>query len=246
MFFSKIGEYEASGIYSLGHLCLFIITIIAISIALIISIKKHVDVKKVIKNVTMTMLILELTTILFKIIHYGCDDIGSFSPIYYCSAFLFAGALSSCAKGNLKRVGDVFLATGGIVGGITFLLFPTTSLPDYPAFHFISIHSFIFHGSMIYLGLLIYITNYIQLELKDLIYHAYIISTLCLISLIMNSIFNTNFMFISKDFPGTFVGFLYQTTGALFTPIAVISQIIIPFFMVYLVTLFIKQLKPIK
>ena len=67
---------------------------------------------------------------------------------------IYAGLLSSFGKGKVRRIGDVFLATGSIVGGIVFVLFPTTSIPSYPIFHFISLHSFFFHGTMIYLGLL--------------------------------------------------------------------------------------------
>lgn len=54
--------------------------------------------------------------------------------LYYCSILLYAGIFSSLKNKFIKRVGDVFLATGGIVAGIVFIIFPTTSLLTYPNF----------------------------------------------------------------------------------------------------------------
>lgn len=81
--------------------------------------------------------------------------------------------MSSFGKGKIKRIGDVFLSTGGIIGGI------------------------------------------------------------CAISLVINHIFDSNLMFISKDFPGTSITILYHLTGKLFTPIMIISQMTLPFLLVY-------------
>ena len=141
--------------------------------------------------------------------------------------------MSSFGKGKIKRIGDVFLSTGGIIGGIVFIILPTTSLPTYPMMHFLSLHSFFYHGVMVYLGLLMNFTNYINLELKDIWYFAELVGGICAISLVINHIFDSNLMFISKDFPGTPITILYHLTGKLFTPIMIISQMTLPFLLVY-------------
>ena len=125
------------------------------------------------------------------------------------------------------------MATGGIVGGIVFLIFPTTSLPEFPLFHFISFHSFFFHGTMIYLGLLVHKSKYIELKFSDFKYYALLILLICVGAYGVNTRYDSNLMFISKDFPGTPISILYNLTGKYFTIIMCLIQMIIPFYLIY-------------
>ncbi|MCI9063301.1 MAG: YwaF family protein, partial [Clostridia bacterium] len=136
-------------------------------------------------------------------------------------------------KNILKHIGDVFLATGGMIAGIMFLLCPNTSLTTYPIFHYISLQSFILHGAMVYLGILVNITDYIEIRSKDIIYYAGLTLILCVIAYIFNTIFDSNLMFISKDFPGTPMSILYSISSRLFTPIMIVLQATVPFYIVY-------------
>ncbi len=200
--FSNMGEYEACGIFTIGHFILIALTIIGIFIALKFSVNKNKeDVHKIIKYVTIVAYILEVIKIIFNVRQNSFSAVNTYLPLYYCSVLLYAGALSSFAKGTLKRIGDVSLATGSIIGGIVFVIYPSTSLPIYPAFHFLSIHSFLFHGAMIYLGILINKTRYIKLEKKDIIYFASLIGGMSIVALIVNKLFDGNLMFISNNFP---------------------------------------------
>ena len=165
---------------------------------------------------------------MYLIIH-----INNYVPLYYCSMLLYAGLLSSFTSGKLQRMGDVFLATGGIIGGLVFMLMPTTSLPAYPAFHIVSLHSFFFHGTMVYLGLLINATGYIEVVASDIKYFATLVGTMCIIAYIINRIFNSNLMFISNNFPGTPIEIIYKITGPLFTIIMCLVQMFLPFYVMY-------------
>ncbi len=234
MFFARPNEYEPCGIFTTKHFLLIILTIVAISIALKKTIhKSKEEIHKIIKNLTIVIWILEFVRIGFNIYIGNINNVNECLPLYYCSLLLYAGLMSSFGKGKIKRIGDVFLATGGIIGGIVFIIMPTTSLPTYPMLHFISLHSFLYHGTMVYIGLLINATNYIELELKDIIYFAELVGGICIIALIVNNIFDGNLMFISKDFPGTPLTILYHLTGKLFTPIMIIAQMTLPFLVVY-------------
>ena len=165
MLFAKPGIYEPCGLFTLGHFILIIVTIIGIIIALKKTVNKSKEeIRQIIKNCTKLVWILEVIIITFKLATGDIRNVNNYVPLYYCSLLLYAGGLASFAKGKLQRTGEVFLATGGIVGGLIFIVMPTTSLPTYPMFHLVSIHSFIFHGMMLYLGLLINITNYIELK----------------------------------------------------------------------------------
>lgn len=234
MFFSKAGKYEACGIFSIGHLALIIVTIIGIAISLKNTIhKSKKEIKDIIKKCTISMWIFEIIIITFKLSTGSIRDINNYVPLYYCSMLLYAGLLSSFGKGKLERTGNVFLATGGIVGGLVFILFPTTSLMTYPMLHLVSFHSFIFHGIMLYLGILVNMTGYIELEKNDIKYYSTLVGIICVFAYIVNTIYGSNLMFISQNFPGMPIEILYNLTGKLFTPVMIIAQMTLPFIIIY-------------
>ena len=236
MLFAYPGAYEPCGLFTADHFKLIIITIIGIIIALKKTINKSKEeIKNIIKRCTIVVWIFEIIIIAFKLVTGSARDVNNYVPLYYCSLLLYAGALASFAKGKLQRVGEVFLATGGIVGGLIFIIMPTTSLPTYPMLHIVSLHSFLFHGIMLYLGILLNITNYITLNLADIKYYASLVGIVCLLAYILNNIFDSNLMFISKNFPGTPIEFLYNLTGPFFTLVASVGQMTLPFYSIYLI-----------
>ena len=232
--FAKQGEYEPCGIFTKEHFLLILLTIIGIKISLKKTINKtHKEVKQIIKKCTIAMWIFEVIIILFKIITGGIKNLNNYVPLYYCSLLLYAGLLSSFAKNELKRMGDVFLATGGIIGGIVFILYPSTSLPTYPAIHIVSLHSFTFHGIMIYLGLLINKTKYIEIQASDIKYYSILVGGICVLAYIVNTIFGSNLMFISQNFPGMPIEIIYNMTGRYFTLVMSLGQMVLPFYIIY-------------
>lgn len=197
-----------------GHFILMGITLIAIIVALKKTENKNAkEVHNIIKKLTIIIWTLEIIKIIISVAQNSIYALNTYLPLYYCSILLYAGLMSSFGKGKIKRIGDVFLATGGIIGGIVFIIFPTTSLPTYPAFHFFSIHSFFFHGTMIYLGLLMNKTGYITIKLEDIKYFCGLVGTLCIIALFINEKYNMNFMFISQNFPIAPIEILYKLTN---------------------------------
>lgn len=232
MFFAKAGIYEPCGIFTAQHFILMAITFIAIIVALKYTINKK-DIQKIIKNCTIFVCVCEMIKITFKIVNDGISNINNYVPLYYCSLLMYTGLLSSFSKGKLKRVGDVFLATGGMIGGLTFIIFPTTSLLTYPMLHLVSIHSFVFHGVMVYLSLLINLTNYIQLKSRDIIYYSSFVGIICILAYIVNNIFDSNLMFISKNFPGMPIEIIFNWAGKYFTIVMVLAQMFLPFYIMY-------------
>ena len=242
MFFAKPGEYKPCGLFSLQHIILLFITIVLIIIALkLTKTNKKENIRKIIISVTIFCWIMEIIKIVFNLKIGNAHNVNTYIPLYYCSILLYVGILSSFGKGKAKRLGDVFLATGAFVGGSIFLLFPTTSLPTYPIFHYISLQSFLYHGCMVYLSLLVLKTNYIELEKKDAIYYFILILVISVVALIINNIFGSNLMFISQNFPNTFVNVIYVISGKLFTPVMILGQATLPFWIVYEITNLIKK-----
>ena len=243
MFFAKPGIYEPCGIYNYRHIILAVIILVWVAIAVkLTEVNKKEDVRKIIKNLTITVWCLEIIKIIF-LFSIGQGKINKVVPLYYCSLLLYSGLLSSFGKGIAKKMGDIFLATGGIIGGIVFIIFPTTSLPEYPAFHFISVHSFFFHGTMIYLGLIINKFKYVEVKLEDIKYYSSLIFIICMAAYVVNKAFGSNLMFISQDFPGMPISSVYNSTGIFFTPIMILLQMTLPFLMVYGIMRLYKQIK---
>ena len=236
MFFSKPGEYAPCKMFSIGHLILLIITLVIITVVLYFS--RNADknrIRKIIRRLTVFLWVLEIIKIIFNLSIGNSGNPNNYIPLYYCSLILYAGLLSGFAEGKLKKVGDVFIATGAIIGGLFFLFCPNTSLPTYPMFHYISIQSFVFHGTMLYLGLLVNITNYIDLKLSDIKYYASLVVIISGIAYAVNKILSTNFMFISDNFPNTPVEIVYNLTGRFFTLIMVLMQVVGPFYIIYFI-----------
>lgn len=234
MLFKSAEEVTPCGMFSVQHFILLAITMICVSIALKYTKNMNKDeVREVIKKVTIILWVLEIIKIIFNIINYGVSAINKYVPLYFCSLILYAGIFSGFCKGILKKLGDIFLSTGGIIAGLTFLILPLTSLTNYPAMHFISIHSFILHGTMVYIGMLMLITKYTIIEKRDIIYYSALIVIISVIAYIVNLIFSSNLMFISQNYPGTFIEIIYNLTGKLFPIVMVIAQATLPFYIVY-------------
>lgn len=199
--FSKMGEYEPCGIFTTGHFILIGITIVWIIIALKYSYKQSKEkIHKIIICLTIFAWILEISKIAYTLHYNSIYAVSTYVPLYYCSMLLYAGLLSSFGKGHLKRIGDVSLATGSIVGGLIFLIYPATSLPKYPAFHILSLHSFLYHGIMVYLGLLINTSKYIELQKSDFKYFAGLVGSMSILALIVNKLFKRKFNVYIRKF----------------------------------------------
>ena len=135
MFLAKPGEYPPSGIFNIEHLILLISTFIVIIFAIKnTKSKEEKEVKKIIRISTIIVWILEILKIAFVFSVGNGNQLNKVVPLYYCSLLLYTGLLSSIGKGKIKRVGDVFLATGAIVAGVIFLIFPRLSPVNWKLF----------------------------------------------------------------------------------------------------------------
>ena len=242
MLFKSANEVTPCGMFSIEHFILLAITLVCVAIAL-----KHTknmekeNVKKLIRKTTIFLWILEIIKIIFNIKNYGLSAINKYVPLYFCSLILYAGIFSGYCKGTLKRMGDVFLSTGGIIAGLIFLISPLTSITTYPMIHYISIHSFVLHGIMVYIGILMLITKYTIIEKRDIIYYSAIIVIISAVAYVVNLKFGSNLMFVSQNYPGTFIEIIYNVTDKLFPLFMIIAQATMPFYTVYGIYLAIKK-----
>lgn len=232
-FFADEGVYSPAGIPSVGYFTLMFSTFFCIATALNHTLQlSYEKIRHIIRWMTGILWTLEIIKICFRL-HYGYEyNLNTWVPLYFCSITLFASLLSSIGKGIVQHIGDVFLCIGGLCGGICFLLYPATSLMSFPAWHFLSIHSFLYHGCMTYLGILLNRSGLVHLDWHDFKYYAFYVLFFCLIAQYLNQKTGSNLMFISNPLPGTMYNTVAKILGRFYTPAMIIIQMTVPFFVI--------------
>jgi hypothetical protein len=231
--FADPGTHTPAGILGPGHLFLAACTIFGIYEALTRTLTLTRDeLILIIQKVTLLLWILEVVKIAFRIRTGSEADYDTWIPLYYCSITLYAGIAAGWGHGWLRHIGLVYIATGGLIGGICFMLYPSSSLLIYPTFHFLSLHSFLYHGTMVYLGILANRSGLIDLQMKDIWWYMLYFLFFCSLALIINAKTGSNLMFISKTFPGTFLDVAWKVLGKFYTPVLILVQMTAPFLVI--------------
>jgi len=86
-------------------------------------------------------------------------------PFDTCSFIMLTGLLSGFCKGKIKEYSDAWIATGCIVGGIANMLF-LNAFKYYPFISFGAFYSMLWHFLMVFMGILLIVTNYVPIEFK--------------------------------------------------------------------------------
>ena len=194
MFFSSKGTYQPCGMFSIGHIIALAIMIILVALAVFFTrnIKKD-SIIIIIRSMAIVFTILEIIKIIFQLTH-GLTEINNYVPLYFCSLFIYALWFASFKK--TEKIGLAFIFGGAIIAGFVFLLFPSTSLVDYPLFHFVCFYSLIYHSSMMYLGIIIAKTHYYEPNIKDFNYYFGFVASGMIIAIIIDLLTGSNLMFI--------------------------------------------------
>ncbi len=233
-FFAKSGEYQSYGMFTTAHLVLAVLSVVCIILSLIYAVKKDdLNVKKNIRWCTGIMWTFEIIKIIFNFVIGNANRPNTYVPLYFCSIPLYGGIFAGYGKGTLKKFGDVFLVVGGIIGGIVYIISPSSTASEYPAFHYITVQSFFHHAIMVYLGMIMVIKNYVDIKLKDIHYYALPVVAMSVVAYVVNIFLNSNLMFVSQNFPGTAIEILYNANPGLFPVSITLLQAIPPFFLVY-------------
>ena len=244
MFFSKPGEYPACGLFSLGHILavLFLLIIVVVLLLFLKNIKKE-TIKNIIKVSAIIFIVLEVLKIAYRFLTVGGANLNTWVPLYYCSIMIYAAFLAGFFKGKLELVGLSFLTTGGIVGGFCFLIMPTTSLPEFPLFHFLSLHSLLYHAYFLFLGLLLIRNNYFVPKLRHFGWYAVLTGIVTLVAFVVDVSYGANLMFLLKPFNLKPLEVIYNFSRILYMVLFVLIQVIAPFFVITLPLKLIEKIK---
>ena len=220
-------EHPACGMFSAAHLIALFITLalVALGVFLCRNIERK-QLKTLTKIVAVVVTVLELTKIGYNF-YYGYTWIDAWVPLAFCSLFIYACWLAGFGKGFLEKLGVGFMVGGCITAGFLFLIFPTTSLQMHPIYHFLCIYSMLFHGLMVWLGILHIFQGGYRPTVKTFAYYAGFFACFALVSLIINATCSANLMFLDHPFniPLDFINKIYEFSSVLYSILIFIAYL---------------------
>lgn len=232
-FFAGRGEYPAAGLFSSGHLfmlvgCLAILTVLIITLLK----KQATHPYKMVRVVAVSVFVFEVIKTAWGLSAGRYDDWYDYLPIWFCSLFIPFSLLAGFGKGKVRELALAFMYYGGLIGGCTYLVFPTTSIGRYPFWHFITFHSMFYHTIMIFMSLYVVRNHLIKPSMKDMKGYVLLIIAACILAYVVNENLGTNYMFLAKPANNNaLLQFALAVTGP-FYPVAVtLWQAFVSFFM---------------
>lgn len=241
-FFKYPTSKPACGGFSIGHLVFLSFCIFLIIIGVLFTMRYVNDLDKFLLIIGSVALIFEIIKIAWGISVNRYPNWTQYLPLWFCSLFVPASIIAALTKSKILNLALSFMFYGGIVGGIAYLLFPTTSLYQFPVFHFLSFHSMLYHTLMIYTGIVIMLKKLIVPSLKDFWPYFIFTTIFCIISYIINQIYHTNFMFLSNTSNNDILKLLMKITKSFYPVALTLLQNIGTFFISFSIYKLIKKI----
>lgn len=264
-FFCKENEYEPVGMFSVGHIVTLIIFLLIVAFCAYkcrkIGKDKAIFLTKIIAIV---VTVLEIIKIIIAFINGEGDKLDHWVPLYFCSMFIYAAWLAGYAKGKIADLGRAFVGTGGIIAGLSFLIFPTTSFTMYPLFHYFCMYSMVYHSLMVFLGITYLLNGVVKIDKKSFIDYVIFCSVLNILAIIVNSLpiyihvdnvptsgynypypYYTNFMFLKRagNIPVKILCDISDKVPVIFTILMFIICIFGTYFLIWLVVTIIEKIR---
>ena len=229
---------------------LYLVISILLLIVLLIIFRKYSKEKvlKIIKIVSIFFILFYIIKTTWESI-YDIKYTGSFNtgllPLDSCSIIMFAGIISSYSKGKIKEYSDSWIVTGCIVGGIATMVY-LNAFKYYPFLSFGAFYSMIWHFLMVFIGLLLIVTNYVDINYKTLLKGFIFHLVISLIIIPIDYIFDFDFMMYKSlggipIFENIASNFIDKGLGFL-NPILMMILYFIAFNIVFFISYLIKKL----
>lgn len=234
-FFAERGTFPPAGMFSLGHLFMFVCCVVLLTVLIkIFLIKESENPYKLIRIVAVAVFVLEIIKTAWGLSAGRYNEWYEYLPIWFCSLFIPFSLLAGFTKGKLHKLALSFLYYGGLIGGSTYLIFPTTSIGRYPFWHFITFHSMFYHTIMIFIALYIVKNNLIRPSIKDLWGYVCTVIAACILAYVVNENLGTNYMFLAKPASNNALLQLALTiAGPLYPALITLAQAFASFFLAF-------------
>lgn len=230
LFFAPLDEFEPAGMFTPDHLIGLVISFGLLGVMLVVSRKMTWQmVMKLTRWLALIVTGLELIKIAYNF-YYGYTWLDAWFPLSYCSLFIYALWLSGYGKGRIKGIGDAYLVLGCLLGGLGFLLVPTTSLMRYPIWHYLSLYSLFFHVMMIYVAVLYLWHQQILINLKTYGSFSLYLIVAAMISIAINTVYGANIMLLREPYniPLPWIHTLQANSQAAYTLLASLLYLVGP------------------
>lgn len=232
-FFAERGEYPAAGLFSSEHLFMLACCLTALVILIFTVLKKKSqNPYRLIRIVGVVTLVLEVVKTMWGLSAGRYNDWYEYLPIWFCSLFIPFSLLAGFGKGKVRELALAFMYYGGLIGGCTYLVFPTTSIGRYPFWHFITFHSMLYHTLMIFMSLYVVRNQLIKPSMKDMKGYVLTIIAACVLAYVVNHALGTNYMFLAKPANNNaLLQLALAITGPLYPVAVTLWQAFVSFFM---------------
>lgn len=222
-FYDHFTPEDICGMFTPGHFLSILLFFGTLGLALWLS--RQMDkatAHKVHILVAVCVTVMEIIKISLRVYKgQGPDD---WMPLYFCSLFLFAVWLALAKPRPLQTTGYAFMTMGGIAASVFFIFYPTTSLNMYPIWHPASIHSFVYHWIMYYLGLLVLIKGSYAPRAAHATHYGVFIFTACFAAYFFNEWLGCNCMFLHSAFGLPFLEDILRANHAVYILMVSLAQ----------------------
>ena len=229
-FFSKRYAYPVCGMYSAGHILFLLVIALFIAVGLFFS--KNISekgLKKQTLSFAIVLWVLEIIKIGYNHLngYFGWDQ---WVPLAFCSLMLYALWFAILKNPMLHKMGSAWIIVGGTLGGLCYLIYPSTSLTEVQALHFLAFHGMGYHGVLLYLGILYFIHSDFEVTLKNFKYYAYFLGVFFPLTIILDYAFKVNLMFFREAYNlPKFVAAVAEWNLPIYTLIVILFYSVLPY-----------------
>lgn len=227
--FSPADKATACGMWSPTYILALAVTLALIALGLYFS-RKMEDrgVKRVLIVAAVFSISTEIVKMVFVGLTYGVEEV-EWPPLYFCSCYMYALVMALSKSKIFRNTGLAFLFYGGIIGAAAFFVYPSACIPRYPIYHFMCLRTMLYHGSMIYVGILIVLRGYYKPNAKHFLHFALMIGIIGILAYIINLFTGENYMYISKPLNIPAFKTIYKAVPEVYPFLGILLQVVGPF-----------------
>ncbi len=230
------------------YLYLFISVILLVVLLILLRKVSREKVLIIIRIVSIFLILFYFSKTIWESI-YDIKVMGSFNtgllPFDACSIVMLASLISGFGRGKIKIMADSWLITGSIVGGVATMLF-LNAFKYYPFFSFGAFYSMIWHFIMVFIGLLLIVTNYVDLKYTNVINGFLFHFLISLIIIPLDFIYQWDFMMYLNlggiPFFENLASILTNNNLQFLNPIMMLLLYFIAFNLIYFLTFLLKKI----
>lgn len=229
--FSPADKATACGMWSPTYILALAITLTAVALGLFFCRKAS---QRAVRIILIAAAVFSISTELVKMVFigltYGPEKV-ELTPLYFCSCYMYTLVMALSKRRQLQEMGLTFLFYGGIVGALAFFAYPSACIPRYPIYHFMCLRTMLYHGSMIFVGLLIVLRGVYVPSADHFPRFSQLIGAVGLAAYFINLLTGTDYMYISEPLAIGFVERIYAAIPNLYPFLAIVVQIFVPFWL---------------